>query len=91
MQSAYDGVISSPLVKLPDFDFSGNLGRFDLADLIYALHALLHRPHRLKKLQRFGRRYAEKHLSSADKAAKTAALYELVLKSPKKTPPPGWG
>jgi hypothetical protein len=24
-------------------------------------------------------------------AAKTAALYELVLKSPKKTPPPGWG
>jgi len=91
MQRAYDGVISPPLVKLPDFDFSGNLGRFDLADLKYDLHALLHRPHRLKKLQSFGRSYAEKHLSSADMAAKTAALYELVLKSPKKTPPPGWG
>lgn len=91
MQQAYDGVISPRLVKLDDFDFSGNLGRFELADLKYDLHALLNRQHRLKKLQNWGRNYAVTHLSSREMAAKTAAVYEQVLTSPKKAPPPGWG
>ena len=91
MQQAYDGIISPRLVKLEDFDFSGNVGRFELADLKYDLHGLLQRPHRLKKLQKWSRSYAVTHLSSEEMAMKTAAVYELVLKSPKKTPPLRWG
>ncbi|HPT83524.1 MAG TPA: glycosyltransferase family 4 protein [Limnochordia bacterium] len=87
MQQAYDGVISPRLVKQDDFDFSGNLGRYELADLKYDLHALLHRPHRLKKLQNWGRSYAVSHLSSSEMAAKTAALYKLVLHTFKPAPP----
>lgn len=90
MQQAYDGVISPQLVKLPDFDFSGNLGRYDLADIKYDLHSLLHRPHRLKKLQNWGRSYAQTHLSSSEMAARTAALYESILQRPKKAPHPDW-
>ncbi len=33
MQQAYDGVISPQLVSSPDFDFSGNLGRFPLTTM----------------------------------------------------------
>jgi len=87
MQKAYDGIITPRLVKLGDFDFSGNLGRYDLADLKYDLHALLHRPHRLKKLQNWGRSYAVSSLSSAEMAAKTAALYRLVVQTFKPVPP----
>jgi len=45
----------------------------------------------LKKLQKWSRSYAATHLSSEEMAMKTAAVYELVLKSPKKTPPLRWG
>lgn len=85
MQQAYDGVITPQLVKRSDFDFSGNLGRYPLTDIRYDLHALLQRPHRLKKLQRWGRNYALDHLSSKEMAEKTIALYKKVLdkKSPK--------
>jgi glycosyltransferase involved in cell wall biosynthesis len=86
MQQAYDGLISPQLVKQDDFDFSGNLERFDLADLKYDLHALLHRPHRLKKLQNWGRSYAVTNLSSEEMAKKTAAVYKAVVQGLSRIP-----
>jgi glycosyltransferase involved in cell wall biosynthesis len=84
MQQAYDGIITPQLVKDERFDFSGNLGRFPLSDVQYDLNALLARPHRLKKLQRWGRTYSVSHLSSKQMAEKTMALYEQVLAEKKK-------
>ena len=86
MQQAYDGLIDPQLVKQDDFDFSGNLERFDLADLKYDLHTLLHRPHRLKKLQNWGRSYAVTNLSSEEMAKKTAAVYKAVVQGLSRIP-----
>mgnify|MGYP000877791844 FL=1 len=78
MQQSYDGVISPQLVACPDFDFSGNLGRFPLATLEGDLRRILRSNFRLKKLQSWGRNYAVTYLSSNDMAKKTLLLYKEV-------------
>lgn len=82
MQQNYDGVISPQLVSATDFDFSGNLGRFSLHDLEKDLRKLLHSVYQLKKLQRWGRKYAEKSFSSLEMAEETLKLYKKVVDSP---------
>lgn len=86
MQQAYDGIISPLLVTHPDFDFSGNLGRFPFARIEGDLHMLLHSSRQRRKLQSWGRDYSLVHLSSEQMAKKTALVYEKVLEFPKKTP-----
>lgn len=86
VQQAYDGVVSPQLVQLSNFDFSGNLRRFSLADLKYDLRALLQRPRRLKKLQQWGRSYALTHLSSEKMARDTLAVYGEVVQGFTKPP-----
>ncbi|NLM40328.1 MAG: glycosyltransferase family 4 protein [Firmicutes bacterium] len=87
MQRAYDGLISPALVCRPDFDFSGNQGRYPFSRLIQDLRVLLNSPAKLRKLQHWSRRYAEECLSSASAARQVAAVYEKVLQNPTRRPP----
>ena len=80
MQRAYDGLISPALVCRPDFDFSGNQGRYPFSRLIQDLRVLLNSPAKLRKLQHWSRRYAEECLS-ASAARQVAAVYEKVLQT----------
>lgn len=80
MQQSYDGVVSPQLVSSPDFDFSGNLGRFPLYEVEKDLRTLLKSSSRLKKLQSWGRKYAVSNLSSLEMAKQTLELYNEVLK-----------
>lgn len=82
MQQAYDGVISPQLVSSPDFDFSGNLGRFPLTTMEGDLRRLLKSSYRLRKLQNWGRDYALTCLSSTEMAKKTLSLYQEILDLP---------
>ncbi|MGI6148454.1 MAG: glycosyltransferase family 4 protein [Firmicutes bacterium] len=75
MQRRYDGLVSPALTGRADFDFSGNLGRFTFSRLRSDLKRLLTSRTALQKLQRWGRRYAEDNLNSANMAAAIAAVY----------------
>lgn len=75
MQRGYDGLITPALAARSDFDFSGNLGRFPFSHLRRDLKRLLTSPTALAKLQAWGRRYAEKHLSSAQMAQAVLEVY----------------
>lgn len=79
MQQGYDGVISPKLVAKANFDFSGNLARFPFSQLEQDFNNLLQKPSRLRKLQKWGRKYAEQHLSSKVMAKQTLQLYNEVL------------
>ena len=70
MQRRYDGLVSPALTGRADFDFSGNLGRFTFSRLRSDLKRLLTSRTALQKLQRWGRRYAEDNLNSANMAAR---------------------
>lgn len=81
MQQSYDGIVSSSLVSTPDFDFSGNLGRFPLYEVEKDLRGLLKSTARLRKLQKWSRKYALNNLSSVQMAKETLQLYHNVLDS----------
>ncbi|NLL46963.1 MAG: glycosyltransferase family 4 protein [Firmicutes bacterium] len=91
MQQAYDGIISPGLVNVPNFDFSGNLGRFSYAQLQSDVKGLLRSNYRLKKLQTWGRRYALAHLSSEQMARKTLEVYKKLVIPQKKPHQNRWG
>lgn len=86
MQKYYDGLVSPALTSRPDFDFSGNQGRFSFYRLRKDLKKLLSSPNALQKLQTWSRHYAVQHLSSASMATQIAQIYAAVRDQP--TPRP---
>ncbi|HHY10223.1 MAG TPA: glycosyltransferase family 4 protein [Firmicutes bacterium] len=81
LQRRYDGIISPELVLRPDFDFSGNVGRFSFQRLERDLKKLLSSNSRLKRLQKWGRRYAVENLSSLEMAKETMRVYEKAKRN----------
>lgn len=79
MNTRYDGIIDQKAVRQPDFDFSGNQGRFSFSRLREDLETLAGNRKRIRRLQRFSRAYAVDHLSSRQMAEKTLLVYEEAL------------
>lgn len=78
MNTRYDGLIDETLIQEPDFDFSGNIGRFNYDRLYQDLFSLMSNKKRLCALQHFSRQFAENSLSSLEMAKKILAVYEEI-------------
>ena len=81
MNTRYDGIIDHQLVQEPDFDFSGNQGRFRFKRLLEDLSSLAANRKRIRRLQRFSRAYAVENLSSREMAQKVLAVYVQAVSS----------
>ncbi len=79
MNRAYDGLIRPALTRKKNFDFSGNIGRYNLSKIESDLHMLIEQKKRLVTLQTFSRRWALLHLSSLEMARRTANVYQQAL------------
>lgn len=79
MNTTYDGLIDARLVRKPDFDFSGNCGRYKFSRLFSDLKTLANNHRLLQTIQKFSRKYAENNLSSRDMAKKIVDLYTQAL------------
>lgn len=81
MNTRYDGIIDHQLVQEPDFDFSGNQGRFRFKRLLEDLSSLAANRKRIRRLQRFSRAYAVENLNSREMAQKVLAVYVQAVSS----------
>jgi len=81
MNTSYDGIISPHLVGSPDFDFSGNIGRYSFSTMYHDLYRLVTNQDQLMRLQKFGREYAIQDLSSRKMAENTLAVYNEILET----------
>lgn len=79
INSCYDGLIDEKLIDLPDFDFSGNICRYNYQQLATDLNLLVTNTRRLREIQAFSRKYATIALSSREMATKILAVYQAVI------------
>lgn len=79
LNKRYDGIIDRKLVNKPNFDFSGNIGRYRFSQIYKDLRLLVNNRRRLRKIQSFSREYATEHLGSLDMARKTVTVYQQVI------------
>lgn len=79
MNTKYDGLIDEILTQEPNFDFSGNIGRFNYDKLYQDLFSLISNRKRLSQVQNFSRQFAESSLSSLEMTKKILAVYEEIL------------
>lgn len=79
LNKKYDGIIDPQLVGEPNFDFTGNLGRFSLSRLNLDLEKLATSRKKIRRLQQFGQNYAHVNLSSELMATKIIKVYRRAL------------
>lgn len=79
LNNKYDGVINEQITDLPDFDFSGRIGRYKFQQIGTDLAKLTNNRKKIKEIQKFSRKYAVANLSSEQMTREIIGIYQQAL------------